>query len=136
MNRYLPWHWKYIAVSVGIIIIATIGTGISYVKQRVALEEWATARQAESDRKALAQLASESIAIRDRLGRAPNDLAELESLLGRPIPPYHNKGVTLTLDYYRKNSQEFSFKGYPYPGWLLRFESDNADAGWITEEGY
>src|SRR4029079_8102749 len=63
--------------------------------------------QAELDRVTLRELVMAVESIRARLGRAPRDQAELESLLGRALPNVHDEGRPTPVHYGRTGENGF-----------------------------
>jgi hypothetical protein len=89
------------------------------------------AYQAEFDRATLREIVKDVDAIRTRLGRAPKDQAELESLLGRPMPHVHDEGRPTPVNYRRTgdNSFQLQYKLWVTDDWI--FDSTKPDAGWV-----
>lgn len=109
---------------------------ISYLHQLEIAKQAERTRLTNLDdatRKVLVEQVEE---IRVRLGRAPNDEAELEQLLGTSMPVVHDKSfskpVPTAVHYHRtaKNSYKLQYEIWSTDDWI--FDSTNPTAGWVN----
>jgi hypothetical protein len=111
-------------------LICGVGTllGNQISKHRAAVEE-----RTKTIQTALSKTATETEAIRAKLGRAPMDVKELEQLMGHSMPEFLGRSVE-----YRRtsaNSYELVFFVEWFEGfnedWLV-FDSRIPKAGWTS----
>jgi hypothetical protein len=69
--------------------------------------------------------------IRARIGRAPKDQAELESLLGKPMPVVHDGTYETPINYWRTGEDSFylQYELWATDDWI--YDSKKPNAGWV-----
>jgi hypothetical protein len=112
-------------------VTAVILAGVAALYYRAEFRRAERARLAEQDRITLSQIVKETEAIRARLGRAPRDQQELESLLGRPMPHVHDEGRPTPIDYLRTGEDSFvlHYELWATDDWI--YDSTKPEAGWV-----
>ena len=117
-------------------VVASV-TVVAWASYRCGYMTAERAYQAELDRVVLRELVMEAETIRARLGRAPRDQVELESLLGRPMPQVHDEslyfgGASRPQVNYRRtgdNSFQLQYELWATDDWI--YDSTKPAAGWV-----
>ena len=120
-----------------ILAFAASVTVLAWTSYRCGYATAERAYQAELDRVVLRELVTEAEAIRARIGRAPRDQAELELLLGRPMPQVHDAGLYFggvsrpQVNYRRtgENSFQLQYELWATDDWI--YDSTKPGAGWV-----
>jgi hypothetical protein len=70
-------------------------------------------------------------AVCDRLGRTPRDQAELEQLMGKPMPSVHDNGYPTPIHYQRTSDTSYllQYELFATDDWI--YDSRKPDAGWV-----
>jgi hypothetical protein len=95
-------------------------------------------RRAESDRRdevnaqVKASIVREAEAIRAKLGRAPEDQAELEDLLGKPLPAFLHEYGESEIGYRKTGVNSFHLWYSYWDPWY--YDSNTPQAGWVCAE--
>lgn len=117
----------------GLFVLAMLVADVAYHQGYRTAERSA---RAELDKVTLRELIEDVDKICDRLGRAPLDQSEVESLLGRPIPRVHDEGLMggriERPVYYQKtagDSYQLTYELMATDDWT--YESINPEAGWV-----
>jgi hypothetical protein len=99
--------------------------------KREAFRRTEAIRLLDLDNKTRATIINDVESLRSKLGRAPKDQAELESLLGKPMPVVHDNGYPVPILYLRIRPNSFILK-YELGAtddWI--YNSDKPMAGWV-----
>ena len=118
-----------------LLIVVTL-TGLlaavfSYLYRKDAREKARLAELFKLDKKTTAEIVTDVEAIRVKLGRAPKDEAEVEAILGRPMPVVHDYGHPTPIFYHRtgKNSFKLQYELWDTDDWV--YDSTAPQAGWV-----
>jgi hypothetical protein len=115
----------------GIVPIALCAAVAGYFVRQQERREAALARFAELDKVTVVEIVKEVEEICVRLGRSPKDEAELEAILGRPMPVVHDGIHPTPIFYYRTGEKDFKLK---YELWATDdwvYDSTAPQAGWV-----
>jgi hypothetical protein len=105
--------------------------GIMFIHNRIALRQAEHDRHLALDREIADSLIVEIESLRAKLGRAPKDIRELESLLGRPMPKTYAYGEEYPINYFCKPDGTYRLD-YNTESWNSQtYESSNPKAGWF-----
>jgi hypothetical protein len=87
--------------------------------------------QPELDSLIRREIVRETETVRAKLGRSPLNQAELEALLGHPMPCVHEEGKLVSIDYRRtgENSFQLQYELWATDDWT--YGSTNPEAGWV-----
>ncbi|MEX2091792.1 MAG: hypothetical protein WD971_03895 [Pirellulales bacterium] len=126
-NRGISLRGVFVIVTVAAILLGAIG----YARLRAARWQVELARLAKLDQTTKKEIVAEVEAVRAKLGRAPADEAELESLLGKPLPVVHDNGYPTPINYYRTSENSFmlQYELWATDDWI--YSSDAPTAGWV-----
>ena len=104
---------------------------IAYVNHRNALRRIELKRLAQKDKITVNTIVEKVEAIRAHLGRAPEDEAELESLLGEPMPVVHDNGYPSPINYQRIGQDSFllQYELWETDDWI--YYSTKPESGWV-----
>jgi hypothetical protein len=114
-----------------ILVASLCLASVSFVRQRAARRAIELTRLAQLDKVTLQQVVKDVEGIRDKIGRAPKDKGELESLLGRPLPVVHDNGHPTPILYRLtgRDSFQLMYTLWATDDWV--YDSKQPDAGWV-----
>ena len=120
------------ALLLGVVVCSVMLAGIAYLKQ---LEERGYAehlRQEKHNRTVLVEVVNDIQALRAKLGRTPKDAAEVETLLGKPLPVVYVEGRAVPIKYFctGNNSFRLSFSLGDDGGCI--YDSRDAQVRWVV----
>jgi hypothetical protein len=113
------------------VCLAILSLLIGMLHRREVARQVEMQRLAELDRVTVASIVDEVEAIRVGLGRAPNDEAEVESHLGKPMPVVHDGKYPTPINYSRTGENSFilQYELWATDDWI--YNSENPSAGWV-----
>jgi hypothetical protein len=126
-------HFKFSTrgMLLGVMLIALCAAVAGCFVRRQERREAELARLAELDKVTVVEIVKVVEAIRVRLGRAPNDMAELEAILGRPMPVVHDGIHPRPIFYHRISEKDFmlQYELWATDDWI--YDSTAPQAGWV-----
>jgi hypothetical protein len=112
-------------------ILAVPIAGISYLVHRRNAWLAEVEQRAEQDPITVRQIVLDVDAVCERLGRAPKDQTELESLMGKPMPNVHDNGYPIPIHYVRTSESSYmlQYELSATDDWI--YDSTKPEAGWV-----
>lgn len=104
---------------------------LSYLIQRRNAWVAEIKRRAEEDKVTVKQIVIDVNAVCQRLGRTPKNQAELERIMGKPMPNVHDNGHPTPIHYMRTSDASYllQYELWATDDWI--YDSKNPDAGWV-----
>lgn len=114
-----------VVLMLSVIVLTVARVSYQFGRQNVRREY-----DALLDQIVLRELVKDCEALTKRLGRPPTDQAELESLLGRPLPVVHDGSLEAPVSY-RSYGDHFQlqYELWATDDWI--YDSARPDAGWV-----
>lgn len=112
-------------------VLSIVFAVAAYFQREASRREAELVRLAELDRTTTSAIVKAVEAIREKLGRAPEDEDELEAHLGRPLPMVHDHGYPTPINYRRTGADSFylQYELFDTDDWI--YDSTIPKAGWV-----
>lgn len=133
MSEYPRFSLRALLVAFTIVAlcVGSVSALVAFSHRREAIKQAESKRLADLDRATLIAVVEEVKAVQARIGRAPKDEAELETLMGRAMPVVHDHGYATSISYQRTGNNSFIliYTLLATDDWI--YDSNKPDAGWV-----
>jgi HAMP domain-containing protein len=111
-NEAIQFSMRRLLVAVA--IVAVVFACLAALQRRVSRRNAEIARLAKQSERTKVDIVERIDAIRVKLGRVPRDQAELEEMLGEPMPAAYEDGIAEPITYKRTGASSYRLKYTSY----------------------